>query len=115
MFRVACATLAALACGGCATGADRTRATTQPVVLTLGVPENGIEEVVPFAPEVQRLSGGSRRVRLEDRRRNGRPTPEHEFINDVIAGRVELGAVASRAWDAAGAPSFRALGAPLLI
>src|SRR4051794_4307654 len=108
MLRIVYVGLAVLACG-CAAGGDRTGAARHPRVLTLGVPENGVDEVVPFAREVERLSAGSLRIRLENRRRDGRAEPEHDFIDDMIAGRSDLGAVASRAWDGAGVPSFDAL------
>ena len=47
--------------------------------------------------------------------RDGQPAFERGTIADVRAGKVDLGAVASRAWDSVGVSSFRALGAPLLV
>src|SRR4051794_33956527 len=45
----------------------------------------------------------------------GSAEPESDVIAAVHAYRVDLGAVGARTWDAAGAPRFAALGAPMLV
>jgi TRAP-type C4-dicarboxylate transport system substrate-binding protein len=101
-----------LVCCGC--GADRTGRAKHPVVLTLGAPASTVE-LETYAQTVARLSSGELRIRLDTRRHGGVPESEHELIGEVRAGRVDLGAAGSRAWDVEGAPSFTALNAPLLI
>jgi TRAP-type C4-dicarboxylate transport system substrate-binding protein len=86
----------------------------QPVVLTLASFPGFTAEVDGFANNVRRLSGGTMRVDI----RSGWLGPvqfEKGLIADVRAGKADLGVVGSRAWDAVGVSSFRALDAPLLI
>ncbi len=72
-------------------------------------------EVDPFAAAVARLSDHTIRIDVKNdwRRRTGSFEPA--VIGDVKAGRVDLAAMASRAFDGAGVRSFDALHAPLLI
>jgi TRAP-type C4-dicarboxylate transport system substrate-binding protein len=86
-----------------------------PVVLTLAN-FNGISgELDGFTGNVWRLSGGTMRIDIKYRWRNGQVNYENGLIGDVRAGKADLGVVGSRAWDSVGVTSFRALGAPLLI
>jgi TRAP-type C4-dicarboxylate transport system substrate-binding protein len=108
--------IAALALAGCSTSSDKAGGTgaRKTVVLRLAIGTDSTE-VGGFGSEVQRLSGGTVRVVVVPNWRLGQVSFEHGVIADVRAGRVDLGAVASRAWDGEGVSSFRALGAPLLI
>jgi len=87
----------------------------QPVVLTLAN-SNGVSwELDGFAGEVQRLSAGTMRIDIKSRWRFGQVQYENGLIEDVRAGKADLGVAGSRAWDSVGVNSFRALNAPLLI
>src|SRR2546428_10612549 len=114
---VAALLLATLALAGCS-GRSSDKAGGKParptVVLRLAVGTDSTE-LGGFANEVARLSGGTIRIDIVGRWRIGEPSFEQGVIHDVRAGKVELGAVAARAWDSVGVSSFRALGAPLLI
>jgi TRAP-type C4-dicarboxylate transport system substrate-binding protein len=72
-------------------------------------------EVNGFAERVGTLSHGSLRIVVKPRWRYGQAMYAKGLIGDVRAGRVDLGAAESSAWDSVGVSSFRALGAPLLI
>jgi TRAP-type C4-dicarboxylate transport system substrate-binding protein len=87
----------------------------QPVVLTLASFNGETGELDGFTNEVQRLSGGTMRVDIRSGWRQGQVQFEKGLIADVRAGKADLGVVGSRAWDAVGVSSFRALDAPLLI
>src|SRR6516162_4954634 len=87
----------------------------QPVVLTLANYQGDSTELDGFAGEVQRLSAGTMRIDIKSHWRFGQVQYENGLIEDVRAGRVDLGVAGSRAWDSVGVNSFRALHAPLLI
>jgi TRAP-type transport system periplasmic protein len=87
----------------------------QPVVLTLANSDGVSWELDGFAGEVQRLSAGTMRIDIKSRWRFGQVQYENGLIEDVRAGRADLGVAGSRAWDSVGVNSFRALNAPLLI
>jgi len=87
----------------------------QPVVLTLADSQADSTELDGFAGEVQRLSAGAMRIDIKIRWRFGQVQYENGLIEDVRAGRADLGVAGSRAWDSVGVNSFRALNAPLLI
>lgn len=72
-------------------------------------------EVNGFAERVSRFSHGTLRIVVRPRWRYGQARYASGLIGDVRAGRVDLGAAESSAWDSVGVSSFRALGAPLLI
>jgi len=103
-------------CGG--PGLDKAggQAARPPVVLTLAYPlGDSSDEVDGFAGEVARLSGGTIRIDVRSRWRYGQVAYERGLIDDVRAGKADLGIAGSRAWDLVGVTSLRALGAPLLI
>lgn len=102
-------------CGG--TGEDRAggHATKASRTLTLAYPAGDQRDVLGFVDAVTRLSRGSLRIVVKPRWREGELAFETAQIADVRAGKADLGAAASRAWDAVGIPSFRALNAPFLI
>jgi TRAP-type C4-dicarboxylate transport system substrate-binding protein len=72
-------------------------------------------EVDSFVGEVSRLSHGTIRIAVKPRWRYGQATYEKGLIGDVRAGKADLGAAESNAWDSVGVTSLRVLGAPLLI
>jgi TRAP-type C4-dicarboxylate transport system substrate-binding protein len=108
--------VASLVLAGCSGSSDKAGGTVarKTIVLRLAIGTDSTE-VGGFAREVSRLSGGAIQVVIIRDRHLGQVSFERGVIADVRAGRVDLGAVASRAWDAEGVTSFRALGAPLLI
>jgi TRAP-type C4-dicarboxylate transport system substrate-binding protein len=71
--------------------------------------------LVLFAAAVSRESGGSLRIDVGAHYRRGDPQQEKKLIDDVRAGRIQLGWVGARAWDTVGVESFRALVAPFLV
>jgi len=105
-----------LALTGCSGGSDKAGGKTakKADVLRLAVGTDSVE-LGGFAEEVNRLSAGAVRIIILPNWRDGQATFERGTIAAVRAGTVDLGAVASRAWDSVGVTSFRALGAPLLI
>jgi len=112
------AVLAAVLFAGCGTaGGDRAGGAPapEPRVLTLANTFFDAGELAGFIQEVDRLSDGTLRIEAQDGWRDGEATAEQQLIADVSAGAADLGAAPSRAWDAAGVRSVRALHAPLLI
>jgi TRAP-type C4-dicarboxylate transport system substrate-binding protein len=107
--------LAASACSG--SGVDKAGGTRteQPVVLTLANHEQGPEDVMYWIEEVERRSGGSLRIQVQNQWRDQEFAYDKGTIADVQAGRVQLAKVAARAYDTVGLDSFQALLAPFLI
>jgi TRAP-type C4-dicarboxylate transport system substrate-binding protein len=107
--------LAVSACSG--SGVDKAGGTRteQPVVLTLANHENGPDDVQFWVEEVQRRSGGSLRIQVQNQWRDQEIDYDKGTIADVQAGKVQLAKVAARAYDTVGVTSFQALLAPLLI
>jgi TRAP-type transport system periplasmic protein len=87
----------------------------QPRILTMANPAGGSGELDGFVNEVARLSGGTIRIQVQNSWRLGQVRYETGLINDVRAGKADLGWAGSRAWDSVGVLSLRALHAPLLI
>jgi TRAP-type C4-dicarboxylate transport system substrate-binding protein len=83
-------------------------------VLRLAIGTDSVE-LGGLVEEVSRLSADAVRISILPNWRDGQPAFERETIAAVRAGTVDLGAVASRAWDSVGVTRFRALDAPLLI
>jgi TRAP-type C4-dicarboxylate transport system substrate-binding protein len=111
--------LTAVAAGCAGAGDDRAGSKPEPTALILTMANgagNRPVELPPFADEVARLSGGKMRIEFRDRWL-GWPwrRPESAVIQDVAAGKADLGWVGSRAWDDVGISSFNALHAPLLV
>jgi TRAP-type transport system periplasmic protein len=102
-------------CGG--SSADKAGGTSRqkPRVLTMADAGAGSDELHGFVKEVARLSGETIRIEVKSRWRLGQVSYENGLINDVRAGKADLGWAGSRAWDSVGVMSLRALHAPLLI
>jgi TRAP-type transport system periplasmic protein len=105
---VALAALALAGCGG-ATRVGEDAPDTR--VLTLMNPIGDTQEITVYAQEVDRLSKGAVRIRIVASPHQARVDYEGAVIDDVRAGRTDLGWAGSRAWKG----SLRALHAPLLI
>jgi TRAP-type C4-dicarboxylate transport system substrate-binding protein len=110
---------ASLVLAGCSGTVDKAGgkpkpAPRKPTVLSLAIRADPWE-VNGFAERVSRLSHGTLRIVVKPRWRYGQARYASGLIGDVRAGRVDLGAAESDAWDSVGVGSFRALGAPLLI
>jgi TRAP-type C4-dicarboxylate transport system substrate-binding protein len=116
---VAVALVASLPLAGCSAAVDKAggRPTPPPrkaTVLSLAIgPADW--EVNGFAERVSRLSHGTLRIVVKPSWRGGQARYASGLIGDVRAGKADLGAAESNAWDSVGVRSFRALGAPLLI
>jgi TRAP-type C4-dicarboxylate transport system substrate-binding protein len=102
-------------CGG--SGADKAGGASgkKPRVLLMANFDGGSGELDGFVGEVARLSGGMIRIQVQNSWRVGQVKYETGLINDVRAGKADLGSAGSRAWDSVGVMSLRALHAPLLI
>jgi TRAP-type C4-dicarboxylate transport system substrate-binding protein len=89
----------------------------EPRVLSLANPNDGSPpaQIDSWADEVNRLSGGTLEIEFENGWRLGEPLYEAGTLEDVKAGKVEMGWVGSRVFDTVGVTSFQALGAPLLV
>jgi TRAP-type transport system periplasmic protein len=117
-IRVAGLILILVVLAGCeGSGADKAGGASgqKPRVLTMANSIGGSEELDGFVREVARRSGGTIRIQMQNSWRVGQAKYETGLINDVRAGKADLGWAASRAWDSVGVMSLRALHAPLLI
>jgi TRAP-type C4-dicarboxylate transport system substrate-binding protein len=121
--RTALGTLAAIglallsvACSG--SGGDKAggKREKQPLLLRLETENDFTQSGAPeFADAVERLSGGSMRVELVPAERDTEVEYERGVVEDVLAGKAQLGIVGVRVWDTMGVRSFQALLAPFLI
>ncbi len=90
------------------------------LVLRLATPDRRIDatgqQVVHFAEEVARRSGGSIRIDpVWDVTPNGAHDWDQTVARGVADGTWEMGLVPGRAWDVLGVDSLRALNTPFLI
>jgi TRAP-type C4-dicarboxylate transport system substrate-binding protein len=115
--RVLLIVLATAALAGCGGGTDRTGKPTQGkvTVLTLANANFQPQDVQPFADAARELSGGHLRIRFLNDWRRGQPAAEKGLIEDVRAGKADLGWTGARAFDWVGDHAFEPLQAPLLI
>ena len=99
----------------CAGGGDKAggEEAADPRVLTLAAYAQPEPDDVVAA--VQRLSGGSLRIKATTLWRDGEPDYEEATIADVRRGDVDLAIVAARAFDLVGTTSFHAVLAPFLV
>ena len=104
---------AALAIGAAACGSGNVDkaggAVTKPVVLTLADGNTDTSDAQPFAAAVGALSRGTLQIKIEGNWRPNEAFYETGLINDVRAGKAQLGITASRAFDTVGITSFQAL------
>jgi TRAP-type C4-dicarboxylate transport system substrate-binding protein len=108
----------AAGCGGGGTDKAGGSAPPKPLVLTLATHDDD-EASGTFAAAVARLSGGSLRIRIEGNWRASQDRREIDYergiVEDVRAGKAQLGIFGVRVWDTLGVTSFQALLAPFLI
>ena len=83
--------------------------------MTLANPADSPIDLDEYAREVENESGGSLRIEFEDSWRAGDPDNEVGTIEDVRAGKVEMGGVAARTFDLIGVNSLQPLVAPFAI
>lgn len=119
-WALACAVLVAVAvAGACSSDSGENKAgnesTAKPVELVLANHEAGSENVGDWAEAVERLAGGSIRIRISNNWRQGESNYEKAILNEVRRGDVPLASVMSRALDEVGVTSFQPLAAPFLI
>jgi TRAP-type transport system periplasmic protein len=112
---VVAALLAVTGCGGSTSDKAGGKHPATPTVLTMANAAGVPRELVPFADEVARRSGGTLRIRFANGWRTGEPGVETGVIRDVTAGKIAMGWVGSRAFDAVGVTAFDALQAPFAI
>jgi TRAP-type C4-dicarboxylate transport system substrate-binding protein len=112
-----CLLVAAALLSACGSSTDRTGKPAQGrvTVLTFGNVNYAPGELQPFADEVGRLSGGHMRIRFLNDYRKGQVDQEKGVIDDVRAGKLDLGWAGARAFDRVGDTAFEAFQAPLLI
>ena len=119
-WALACAVLIGLSvAAGCGSGSGVNKAgdevKAKPVELVLANHVDGSETLGEWAQAVQRLSGGSIRIRISNSWRQGESNYDEATLNDVRRGNVPLASVMSRAFDEVGVTTFQPLGAPFLI
>ena len=113
---LAATALVAVAAGCAAPGGDKAGGSKESVVLTLESEDDLQQSGAPeFAEAVDRLSGGAMRIEFIQAGRGKQVSFEQGVVEDVRAGKAELGIVAVRVWDTLGVTSFRALLAPFLV
>jgi TRAP-type transport system periplasmic protein len=102
---------------GClAAGGDKSGGSVSPDELVLANNDGnleGVPSVARFVQRVEKLSGGTLTVRVESRWQGGEDEPR--VIQDVAAGRADLGWSGTRAFDLVGVAAFRPLHAPFLV
>jgi TRAP-type C4-dicarboxylate transport system substrate-binding protein len=109
------AALALFGCGGSTANKAGGTSAPKPVVLTVANPIAAGEELDTLISEVNRLSGGSLKLDVISRWRYGQVGFETGVIEDIQAGKADIGIAGARAWDTVGDKSFEALTAPMLI
>jgi TRAP-type C4-dicarboxylate transport system substrate-binding protein len=120
LWALACAVPIVVAVtGGCGSESGENKAGSlspaTPVELVLANHEGGSENVADWAQAVERLSGGSIRIRISNNWRQGESDYEKATLDDLRRGEVPLASVMSRAFDEVGVTSFQPLAAPFLI
>jgi TRAP-type transport system periplasmic protein len=116
---IAGALTAALALGACDSG-DTQRAGGEPAgnttkVLRLANANGSTGELQLFIDQVEKASNGRLRIKPVNSWRSGQTRYETGLIQDVKAGKADLGWVGSRALAAVGVKSLEPLHAPFLI
>lgn len=105
-----------LAVAGCGGATDKAGGAKPARVITLSVLNTrGLEELKPFTDRVAALSGATLRVSSAENWGRGSATAEIDAVRSVQAGKADLVLVPVRALHEAGATSFDALVAPLVV
>ena len=113
---LAASALALTACSGSSSDKAGGADAVEPRVLTLASPiGDAPAPLLSWAEEVNRLSDGTLAVEFKEYWRGGEQLFEAGTLEDVKAGKVDMGWVGSRVFDTVGITSFQALVAPLLI
>lgn len=73
------------------------------------------DQLVRFADQVKLASGGALKIEFRNSWRRGEPDSEVGIVDDVRAGKADLGWVGARVFDEVGVMSFQALLAPLVV
>jgi TRAP-type C4-dicarboxylate transport system substrate-binding protein len=117
MATAALATLTTITAG--CTAVDRAGGTAGQHVTTLHFAQENdgppAEQLQAWADQVEKDSEGSLKVSFDNGYRLGDPHVEAAVIDDVKAGKVDLGWVGARAFDDVGVTTFQALLAPMLV
>jgi TRAP-type transport system periplasmic protein len=101
------------ACAGAAPGQSNPPTTLK---ATLGSVNGPGDDEINFADSVKKLSTGAIDVTIAPGGwRSGDPNSEAGLVNDVVAGKAELGLISARGFDTVGVNSFAGLQAPMLI
>ena len=103
------------ACGGQDTQRAGGEPSGKPTVLTLANGNSETEELQHFINKVEELSDGRLQVKAVNDWRRGDTQYEKGLIEDVKAGKADLGWVGSRAPATMGVKSFEPLNAPFLL
>jgi TRAP-type C4-dicarboxylate transport system substrate-binding protein len=103
------------ACGGGDTQRTGGEPAPEPTVLKLANANSETEELQRFIDKVEELSDGRLRVKPVNDWRQGEEQYEKGLIEDVAAGKADLGWVGSRALATVGVNSFEPLNAPFLL
>jgi TRAP-type C4-dicarboxylate transport system substrate-binding protein len=103
------------ACGGNASDKAGGAVRNRPVVLRLADGVGDVTLAQVYADEVARRSHGSLRIEVQPNWRRLQIRREEETVNDVKAGRADIGFDATRGFADTGVTSFDALHAPLLM
>jgi TRAP-type C4-dicarboxylate transport system substrate-binding protein len=118
MIRIGVVVAVALLVGACG-GGDTQRAGGAPAakttVLTLANGNAQTDELQLFIDKVDQLSDGRLRVKAVNDWRAGDKQYEKGLLEDVKAGKADLGWVGSRALASVGVKSFEPLNAPFLL
>ncbi len=114
LVTAACISAVVASASACA-GGDKAggEESADPRVLTLAAYAQ--PEPDDLVAAVQRLSGGSLRIKATTLWRDGQPDYEEATVADVRRGDVDLAIVAARAFDLLGTTSFHAVLAPFLV
>ncbi len=111
--------LAAALCVGACGGGDTQRAGSEPAgttkVLKLANANDSTDELQLFIDQVEKVSNGRLRIEPVNNWRKDETRYEMGLVQDVKAGKADLGWVGSRALAGVGVQSFEPLHAPLLI
>ena len=106
--------LTATGCGG--GPADKAGgAGSKVTVLEIASGDHGGRDIDVFMSSVSALSHGKLQIRERDRSHADDVDYERKIVQDVRSGRVAMGKVGARAWDAVGVDDFTPLVAPFAI